>query len=337
MSEQRARRAAIAIGDPAGIGCEIALKALQQPRVRAAVRAVLIGDAWLIEHCKTRFEIPGPLRIVASPEELRFDGTAIEVLDVSCLQESEFEFGVVSAANGRALLAYAEAAIRIAQRGLVDFVVAAPQNQTSVKRAGIAFDGYNGFVAKITGTAEEETFLMISSSSFHIAHVTLHVSMRRAIELMCRDRVLRAIKATDAAMRRMGIVAPRIAVSGLNPHAGESGLFGDEEANEIAPAIAEAQAMGINAAGPFGADLMFARAGYDAYVVMTHDQGHIPGKLEHGSAGFYIGAPILFGSVAHGSAHDIAGGGIADPSHIINALLRGAGAHAGPSAQGAAA
>jgi 4-hydroxy-L-threonine phosphate dehydrogenase PdxA len=329
MTGRAAKRAAIAIGDPAGIGCEIALKALQRPEVRDAVRAVLVGDAWLIELCKARFGIPGQLRAVRSPEQLRFDGSATEVLDVSALDADGFEFGVIDAANGRALLAYAEAAIRIAQHGLVDFVVAAPQNQTSVHRAGIAFDGYNGFVARITGTPEEETFLMITSASFHIAHVTLHVSMRRAIDMVRRERVLRTIRATDAAMRRMGMAHPRIAVSGLNPHAGENGLFGEEEISEIAPAIADAQAMGISASGPFGADMMFARAGFDAYVVMIHDQGHIPGKLEHGSAGFCIGAPILFGSVAHGSAHDIAGRGVADPSHLVNALLRGAGAHAG--------
>ena len=118
----------------------------------------------------------------------------------------------------------------------------------------------------------------------------------------------------------MGIARPRIAVSGLNPHAGENGLFGAEEQTDIAPAIADARGRGIDATGPFGADVMLARGGADAYVVMLHDQGHVPIKLEPGGAAFSIGAPILFATVAHGSAHDIAGRGVADPSAMINTL-----------------
>lgn len=318
----RRRRVTLAIGDPAGIGCEIVLKALADERVRThAGPFVIVGDYDLISRCNDRFSTSLALRRVNAAEALRFDGGPIEVLHVDGLEAAGFEFGRVSAANGAALVAYARTAITLAVDGLVDVVVAAPQNQTSVKLAGIAFDGYGSLVARATGTPDDETFLMVLSERFRIAHVTLHVPLREVLQLVRPERVLRVIRATDRALRRMGIERPSIAVSGLNPHAGEGGLFGDEEATAIEPAIAAAREQGIDAHGPFGADVMLGRGGYDAYVVMFHDQGHIPAKIQHGSAGMNIGVPILFASVAHGSAHDIAGRGIADPENFINAIL----------------
>ena len=314
------KKIAVAIGDPAGIGCEIAMKALARPAIQNGCDAVLVGDAWLIQASNERFGVDMPLRVVDSPDELRFDGSALEVLNVPALAQATFQYGVTAAANGHALLAYAKAAIELALAGRVDCVIAAPQNETSVHQAGVQFSGYPGFVAKTTGTPEDNVFLLLTSTSFRIAHVTLHVSMREAIGLITHERVLRAIRATHSAIQAMGITQPRIGVSGLNPHAGEHGLFGREEIDVIAPASESARAAGVDATGPVGADVLLARGGYDAYVVMIHDQGHIPGKLEHGSAGFCIGAPILFGSVAHGSAHDIAGVGCADSTHIVNAI-----------------
>lgn len=314
------KKIAIAIGDPAGIGCEVVLKALKRPEIRAICDAVIVGDAWLVHHCNQALGIGCELRSVDSNSELRFDGMALDVLNVPARDQSGFKFGVVDADNGTALIEYAGAAIRLAQEGIVDSALGAPHNQTSVRRAGISFDGYPGFVARQTGTPEDDVFLLLASKSYCICHVTLHLPVRAAIERIRRANVLKAISATDTALRKMGLPEPRIAVSGLNPHAGENGLFGREEIEEIAPAIVEAKAAGVNVAGPFGADVMFVQGGYDGYVVMLHDQGHIPGKLEPGSAGFYAGAPVLFGSVAHGSAHDIAGKGIADPSSMVNAL-----------------
>jgi 4-hydroxy-L-threonine phosphate dehydrogenase PdxA len=310
------RRLAIPIGDPAGIGCEVVLKALRHPRVRERCAPVIVGDAALIESCNAEFGIDLPLR-----EDLAFSEDAISLLDVPVLDHQTFRFGAVAAGNGRALLAYAEAAIGLALDGTVDGVVAAPHNQSSIKAADIAFDGYPGLLARLAGVAEDDIHLMVVSQRFRIAHVTLHLSVRDALARIERGRILNVIVATDAALRRMGIANPRIAVSGLNPHAGEGGLFGHEEQTDIAPAIADAQAHGIDAAGPFGADVMLARGGYDAYVVMLHDQGHVPIKLEPGGAAFSIGAPILFATVAHGSAHDIAGKNLADPSSMVNALL----------------
>ena len=314
------KRVAVAIGDPAGIGCEVSLKALADRTVARGCAAVLVGDAGLIERCNTQLGIDVPLRIVAAPRDLTLAGDAVEVLHVPGLNMNDFRFGMVSAANGRALIAYAEAAIRLGLAGAVDCVIAAPQNQTSVHEAGIAFDGYPGFLARIAGVPEDDVFLMVVSERFRIAHVTLHVSLRQALDLMSRARIAKAIRATDAALRQIGIARPRIGVSGVNPHAGEHGLWGREEIDHVAPAIADARAAGIDADGPYGADVMLAQGKHDGYVVMIHDQGHIPAKLEHGSAAFSIGAPVLFSSVVHGSAHDIAGKGIADPTHMINAI-----------------
>jgi 4-hydroxy-L-threonine phosphate dehydrogenase PdxA len=150
------------------------------------------------------------------------------------------------------------------------------------------------------------------------------MGVRHALEVIRRDRVLQAIRATASALLRMGIGRPRIAVSGVNPHAGEGGLFGREEIDEIAPAIAEARAGGIDASGPFGADIMLLDRGYDAYVVMLHDQGHVPAKLIgfDSTSAVPVGVPILFASVAHGSAFDIAGTGIADPACLIRTIGR---------------
>ena len=187
-------------------------------------------------------------------------------------------------------------------------------------------DGQEVFRA---GDAELDLFVVESGGiEMRIAHATLHASLRRAIKLLTRDRVLNAIRSTDSALRRMGIAHPRIAVSGLNPHAGEGGLFGDEEQAIIGPAIADAKKNDVDAEGPFGADVMFLKKGYDAFVVMIHDQGHIMAKTHafSGAAALTLGTPVLFSSVAHGSALDIAGKNRADPGAIISAIERLAGA-----------
>jgi 4-hydroxy-L-threonine phosphate dehydrogenase PdxA len=206
--------------------------------------------------------------------------------------------------------------------------VAAPQNQTSIAAAGIAFDGHPTFVARETGMSPHDVFMMLWFGDTRIVHVTLHVGVADALALITCDHVGRAIRATDTALRRLGIAAaPKILVSGLNPHAGEDGLFGREEIEIIAPAIAAARQAGIDVTGPFGCDTMFHKQGADAFVVMLHDQGHIAAKLQapNQAAAFAIGSPILFSSVAHGSAFDIAGKGIANPAALIEAIARLAG------------
>jgi 4-hydroxy-L-threonine phosphate dehydrogenase PdxA len=233
-------------------------------------------------------------------------------------------FGVVSPVSGRASIAFCAAAVKAAMAGEVDAVVAAPQNETSIARAGIPFDGHPSFVARQTDTDENGVYMMLCFGDIRIAHCTLHRSVREAIALITRENVARTIRATDTALKRLGIADARIAVSGLNPHASEGGLFGQEEIEIIKPAMDTVAAEGLNVAGPFGADTMFHMPGFDAFVVMLHDQGHIATKLlaQNAAAALTIGTPILFASVAHGTGHDIAGKGVANPAAMIEAVLR---------------
>lgn len=314
---------AIAIGDPAGIGPEVALKAARDKRVRAACRPLLVGDARVLAFYAERCNIDIRLDPIERPEDARFAEGAADVLHVETIDPAAgFAPGVASAECGRATLDYAARAIGLAMAGDVGAVVAAPQTERAIAAAGIEFDGYPGFVARQTGTDPEDVFLMLASDRLRIGHVTLHVGLRQALDLIDRPRIGRALAALDKALRRLGVAAPRIAVSGLNPHAGEGGLFGREEIETIGPAIEAAREAGIDAEGPFGADTMYLMEGYDAFLVMVHDQGHVPAKLLgfDRTAAFTIGTPILFASVAHGSAYDIAGKGVADPGCLVAAL-----------------
>lgn len=273
---------AIATGDPAGIGPEISLKASRDPRVRRLCEPVLVNSR-------------------VSPKEIRI--------------------GKVAAIHGRATLEAAEIAIRGALAGEYHAVVAAPHTQASIDAAGIVFDGYPSFVARACGFSPEAGILMLCfpwrKRDIRIAHVTLHSPVAKAIDLTI-DKVGRTIRATSDALKKMGIARPRIAVSGLNPHAS-----GAEEAKIIRPAIENAGKQAV-VHGPFGADTLIQREGYDAYVVMLHDQGHVAAKLlaPNGAAAMTIGTPVLFSSVAHGSALDIAGKGHADPAAMVEAITR---------------
>jgi 4-hydroxythreonine-4-phosphate dehydrogenase len=322
MSEKP--RIAIAVGDPAGIGPEVSLKAALNPAVREACRALLVGDAGVLKRHAEACRIAADLRVIARPEDGDWSGERLNVLDCTPPDLAALDFGAMSAASGRASLAFARTAIKAALAGEVDGVVAAPQNETSIALAGIAFDGYPSFVARETGTDEDDVYLMLCFDDVKIVHATLHRSVRQAIDMITRERVARVIAATDRTLRRMGNAAPKIAVGGLNPHAGEGGLFGREEIEIIKPAIDAAAAQGLAVTGPFGADTIFHRQDVDAFIVMLHDQGHIAAKLlaHNAVAALAIGSPILFSSVAHGSAHDIAGTGVADPRAMVETLLR---------------
>ncbi len=315
---------AIATGDPAGIGPEISLKAALDPGVCEACDPVVVSDPALIERQARACGIKADLRVVAQLADADWSGHCLNVLDCPQPQAAALAFGAPSAVGGRAALAFAGAAIKAALTGAVDAVVAAPQNETSIALAGIEFDGHPSFVARATGTDENDVHLMLCFDDTRIVHCTLHRSVKEAIAMITRDKVLRVIQATDRALKQIGVAAPKIAVSGLNPHAGEGGLFGREEIEIIKPAIDAATAQGLVAAGPFGADTMFHRPGFDAFIVMLHDQGHIPAKLLAPDmiTALTIGSPILFSSVAHGSAYDIAGKGVASPKAMIDALLR---------------
>jgi len=299
-------RIAVPTGDPSGIGPEIAVMAALDPAVLVQCRPLLVGDRAVIERAaKTLGRNIARLSIE--------DTAALEALP---------EPGTVSADAGAATIAYARAAIALARSGSVEAVVACPHNETAVAKAGIAFDGYPGLLARETGHDPDAVFLMLVSPSHRIVHVTLHMGLRAALDAITEARIIAAAGAADAALKAVGIARPRIAACGINPHAGEGGMFGSEDETIVRPAVAAARAEGIEIEGPLGADVALAAGGHDAYLAMYHDQGHIPVKLagRGNSFGVSIGTGVLFATVAHGSAHDIAGRGSADPAGLITAI-----------------
>lgn len=303
-------RLAIATGDPAGIGPEISLKAARDPAVLGLCRPVLFGDRQV-------------LGLHARACGLSLDG--VELVEV---KQALPELGTVAPEHGRAALAAAERAIRAALAGDCVAVVGAPHTETAIHAAGIVFDGYPSFVARVCGVPPEDAVLMLcfrhEEREVRIAHVTLHASVRSALQMISGEKILKTVRAVHGALRALGIEQPRLAVSGVNPHAGESGAFGREELDIVWPALEEARREGMLADGPIGADTLVQRKGYDAYVVMLHDQGHIAAKLlaPQRIAALTLGTPVLFSSVGHGSALDIAGQGRADASAMREAITR---------------
>jgi 4-hydroxy-L-threonine phosphate dehydrogenase PdxA len=332
----RSPKIAIATGDAAGIGPEISIKSALDPVVRSFCTPILVSDPALLERHARACRLPSNFHVIDRTDGSDLAGKDLVVLDAHCPEAAGVDLGEVTVGSGRASLAFASAAIKAALAGEVDAVVAAPQNQKAIALTGIAFDGYPSFVARETGLDPHDVFLMLCFGRTKIAHCTLHVSVKQAVALITPERVRRVISATDRALRRLGKPAPTIYVGGLNPHAGEDGLFGGEDLEIIKPAIDQAAADGIRASGPFGADTMFHKEGADAFIVMLHDQGHIAAKLQapHATAGLAIGSPILFSSVAHGTGHDIVGKGVASPRAMIEAISRLAGVEAMSTAAG---
>lgn len=313
-------RIAVTIGDPAGIGPEVALKAAADPAVRAICDPVLVGDESVLRLTARGLDLDDRL----TERRLADSADTIAYIDVPAVDMEKFEIGAASADCGRAILAFTDRAVAMAVAGEVDAVVAAPQTQSAIEKAGVKFDGYPSYIAGLTGTDPADVFLMLSSDRLRIVHVTLHVGLRTALDMIDEARVLRAIRAGARALERLGFENPRIAVAGINPHGGEGGLFGSEEIEIVAPAIHAAQEEGIRAEGPFGADTMYLRDDIDGFVVMYHDQGHVPAKLIgfDRTAAYTIGTPVTFASVAHGSAYDIAGKGIADAGALSATLMQ---------------
>lgn len=299
-------RIAVAIGDPNGIGPEIAVKAARQ-LADASIEPILVGDAAVIRHY----------------------GDAARIFDVPALPAEAFRPGTLDPRAGRATVEYVKAAVRLVERGEAQAVVACPQSETAINRAGIPFSGYAGLLAELTNTPRDNTFLMLVAAGLRIAHVTLHESVQSALRRLTVQRVVEAGMTAVGAVKRLGVAEPTLAVFGINPHAGEDGLFGDEDERITKPAVAELRRRGIDAHGPAGADLLLSQRRHDVYLAMFHDQGHIPIKLVSPlrSSALSIGTPVLFSSVGHGCAYDIAGKGIADPASVLEtlALLGGIG------------
>jgi len=299
-------RIAIAIGDPNGIGPEIAVKAAMK-LAGGAIEPVLVGDEFVIRE---------------------YGGAGLSLSPVKALEPAGFLPGKIDKRAGAATVAYVREAVRLAESGEVAAIVACPQSETAINSAGIPFSGYAGLLAQLTKTPEDKVFLMLVAAGLRIAHVTLHESVRSALGRLTIERVVAAGMATIGAVRRLGVANPRLGVFGINPHAGEGGLFGDDDDRVTRPAVERLKELGVLADGPVGADVMLSQRKHDVYLAMFHDQGHIPMKLLSPlrSSALSIGTPVLFSSVGHGSAHDIAGKGVADPTSVIEtcALLGGA-------------
>ncbi|MCI2807887.1 4-hydroxythreonine-4-phosphate dehydrogenase PdxA [Eoetvoesia caeni] len=309
-------RIAVAIGDPNGIGPEIAVKAAAR-FAGTDLRPVLVGDAYIIEHYARRHATGLPLAPLG-----REKPAGLVYVDVNALDETDFHPGQLLPATGRATVAYASRAVRLSLDGQVDAVVGCPHSETAINAAGIEFSGYPGLIAQLTNTPRDEVFLMLVAAGLHIAHVTLHESVRDALQRLTPELVVNAALAAVKAEQRLGNERPALAVFGINPHAGEDGLFGDDDARITEPAVAQLRKLGLNVDGPTGADLLLGQRKHDVYLAMFHDQGHIPIKLLSPlrSSALTIGTPILFSSVGHGCAADIAGQGVADPISVIETL-----------------
>lgn len=317
MTAHGAKRIALAIGEPNGIGPEIAVKAAAD-LYGQGVELVLVGDAFVIAHYAKQHA--PKLALVAFDADQDLPG--LRVVDVPALPVDAFQPGEIVAEAGAAMIAYVRAAVELARQGNVDAVIGCPHSETSVHRAGIAFSGYPGLIAELTGTPEERVFLLLVSPELRIGHVTLHERLHNALARITPELVVNAAVAMIEATRALGIEQPRLGVFGINPHAGEDGLFGDDDRLVNMPAVARLRALGHAVDGPAGADVMLSQRRHDVYLAMYHDQGHIPIKLLSPltASAMSVGAGIVFSSVGHGCAFDIAGRGVADPKAVLRTV-----------------
>ena len=334
-NEQRARReeqggstrrpvVGITMGDPGGIGAEVIVAAY--PDLVEHARIVVIGDSEVLTTAVESRETDVEIRPIASAAAASADPEAIALLDLDNV--SELVHGEVREEYGRASLEYVERAIELAQEGAIDAIATAPINKGATRLAGAEHAGHTGLLAERTGVSEYS--MMLIEGPLRVTHVSTHVPLREAIDRVTTDRVASTIDVTDGALRDLGLENPTVAVAGLNPHAGEDGLLGSEDAGEIAPAVENARKGGIDVEGPISPDTVYVRAAggeFDCVVSMYHDQGHIPIKtLGFGEGGTVsgvnvtIGLPIIRTSVDHGTAFDIAGEGVASPRSMIDAV-----------------
>ncbi len=306
----RLARIAISIGDPAGIGAEIALRALEDHSVASLARWLLIGDSAALNAAGRISGIdPGSLPCTVI-------GTGVLAAD------HLIAFGQLRAEYGAAAVAYVRRAVELCMSGEADAMVTAPLNKEAVALSGQAFSGHTEYIAELTGAPEPR--MLLYSEKLATVHVSTHISLEQACRLD-RAHIVRTIQLGNDALLWMRRQSPRIAVCGLNPHAGEHGLFGRQDAEIIVPAIAEARALGIDCSGPYSGDTIFVRAlrgEFDLIVAMYHDQGHIPMKLIdfEGGVNVSLGLPIIRTSVDHGTAFDIAGRNQADPTNMKAAM-----------------
>ena len=331
MTEETRRPVlALTIGDPVGIGPEVVAKAVATEEVRAICQPVVIGCAEVLQRAAQRSGVALDVREVSSVQSLgqQIPPGAIPVIDPldSAAEEAlvRLPLGHVSARAGEASVAYVLKAIDLCLDGAAAGMVTAPINKEAMNLAGYHYAGHTELLAERTG--KKEAAMMLVTGHLRVSHVTTHVALERVPSLITRERLRVVFDLTWETMRQLGIERPRIAVAGLNPHAGEHGLFGNQEAEVIAPAVVAEQGRGRDFSGPWPPDTVFARAQrkqFDAVVAMYHDQGHIAIKMIGFDEGVNVslGLPIVRTSVDHGTAFDIAGQGIARPVSMIQATV----------------
>jgi len=324
----------ITMGDPAGIGPEITVKALANEAVYSRCIPVVLGDheALRLALACTHSELR--LNRIEKPSQATGTPGTVDYIDYRLLAPGSWEYGTVSALAGKAAFTYVKNGIELALRQELHAVVTGPINKEALRTAGYHYSGHTEIFADLTGTRDYA--MMLANKGLRVIHVTTHVSMRQACDLIKTERVLTVIKLANEALQAIDIDRPRIAVAGFNAHSSENGLFGDEEAREIIPAIDSARAMGLDVAGPVPPDTVFVKAlagQYHVVVAMYHDQGHIPLKLSGfkldpvtkrmssvSGINYTIGLPVIRTSVDHGTAFDLAGKGSANEESMVDAI-----------------
>ncbi len=306
----------ITMGDPSGVGAEVTVKALAESPAALRKSAVVIGDRDTIERAARVCDVDLPL---IAPDDTG-DGIRVDHVPVDGLPG---EFGVLSPACGEASFRYIEHAVEKTMSGAASCIVTAPINKEALNAAGHHYDGHTGMLAHLTGS--KSSWMLLASERLNVVHVSTHVSLKDAIGRATTERILETVRTGHRHLKRMGLENPRIAVAGINPHCGENGLFGTEDDDSVAPAVAAAQAEGIDVQGPISADTVYHRAyqgGFDLVIAQYHDQGHIPIKLVafDTAVNVSLGLPIDRCSVDHGTAFDIAGMGKANHVNMLSAL-----------------
>jgi 4-hydroxythreonine-4-phosphate dehydrogenase len=315
------KKLAITMGDPGGVGPEITIRAIASEEVGGLCTAIVIGDRSVMEEALRLVDLPLRLRIIESPHQSSPSADVVELIDVGAL--NEFQKGKPTAEGGKTCAAYIRTAVKLALEGKVDGIVTAPISKEALKMAGMKWPGHTEMLAELTGT--DDYAMVLAGGPLRVILVTIHTAVRNVPPMITRGNVLRTIRLAAVACRMFGLQNPRIGVAGLNPHAGEAGIFGDEEAREIIPAVEDARREGIPASGPFPPDTIFHRAykgDFDMVVCMYHDQGLIPLKMIAFDKGVNVtvGLPLIRTSPDHGTAYDIAWQGIANPSSMIEAI-----------------
>lgn len=313
---------AVTMGDPAGIGPEIVAKTFAESDFTERNRAIVVGDRAIMERAVKLLDAKLEVNTISKPEEGLFESGVVDLLPASELPD-DLPFGELDARAGAAAFEYVKLATELAQEGEVAAIATAPLNKEAMHEGGYVYPGHTEILAELTNT--KDYAMMLVAEDLRVIHVSTHVSLKEAIERVQPERELAVIHLARNALLKLGVSEPRIAIAGLNPHAGENGLFGTEDAERIRPAVERAREEGIEASGPWAADTIFSRARngeFDMVVVQYHDQGHVPIKLLGFESGVNVtvGLPFFRTSVDHGTAFDIAGTGKADHVSLQTAL-----------------